>query len=127
MTYLERYIPLGANGEELEINVRYSLGGTSWFHGGVIKRGLKVDFTPVRRAAQNGWASKTTTLGDDRGRSFHIETLGRKSDKKGAALAAFVDAHIEALGAAASVQDWSGVNNILAGYTDPLAGAHSHS
>lgn len=104
-------------GETLEIQVRYRKDhGTSWYHGQPYKRGLVLDFTPVKIERYNGYASKTSLLGDDRGRIIFLEDLKRQSDKKGKAVAAFVEANIERIAAAGAAQDWSGVVAIIREY-----------
>ena len=110
--YFKQYAKLNET-EELEITVRYSLGGTSWFDGKLRPRGIKLGFTPIRRQEHNGYSTMTTTLMDDRGRSFHIKDLSRKSDKQGKLVATFVEQNIDAIAAAAVQQDWNGVAAIM--------------
>ena len=114
-TYFTHFAKLNDT-EELEIEVRYTLGGTSWFDGKPRPRGLKVMMTPCERSSSNGFASKTTMLGDDRGRSFHVVSLKRKSDKQGQSLAEYVTQHIDDIAAAGVVQDWQRVADILFAY-----------
>ena len=115
-TYFTHFAKLNET-EELEIEVRYSLGETnSWWDGKPRPRGLRVNMTPVRRKSHGDYTSKTMRLGDDRGRSFHIVDLKRKSPKQGERLAQFVEQRIEDIAAHAVVQDWQGVAEILVAY-----------
>jgi len=113
MKYFTHHHDLGGS-ERLEIQVRYRKDqGISWYHGQPYKRGLLVDFTPVTIEERNGYLSKTFKVGDGRGRILFIEELKRQSDKKGRALAAFVETHIDLIAAAAAQQDWNTVVAIL--------------
>lgn len=114
-TYFTHFAKLNET-EELEIEVCYNLGGMSWFDGKARPRGLKVMMTPCERYTSNGFTGKKTVLGDDRGRSFHVVDLKRKSDKQGQRLAEYVTQHIDDIAAAGVVQDWQGVGNILFAY-----------
>lgn len=103
--------------EELEITVDYTLGSShSWWDGKPRPRGLKVRMTPVKRWSENGFAGKQYVLGDDRGRSFHVVDLKRKSVKQGQRLAAFVEEHVESIASCGVTQDWQGVADILFSY-----------
>lgn len=114
--YFEQYTKLNET-EELEITVRYSMGGTSYFGGKHRRRGIKLEFTPVRRQQRNGYSTLTTTLMDDRGRSFHIKDLSRQSNKQGKLIAQFVEQNFDDIAAAAIQQDWDGVAAIMRNYT----------
>ena len=114
-TYFTHFAKLNET-EELEIEVRYNLGGTSWYDGKARPRGIKVMMTPCERVQRDGYMSKTTTLGDDCGRSFHVVDLKRLSQKQGERLAAYVAEHIDDLSAAGTQQDWQGVADILFAY-----------
>jgi hypothetical protein len=114
-SYLKKYAKLNET-EELQIDVRYSLGGTSWFDGKRRPRGIKLGFTPVRRQEHNGYSTLTTTLMDDRGRSFHIKDLSRQSNKQGKLIAQFVEQNFDEIAAAAVQQDWDGVAAIMRNY-----------
>ena len=114
-TYFTHYAKLNDT-EELEIEVRYNLGGMSWFDGKARPRGLKVMMIPVERYVSNGFTGKTMRLGDDRGRSFHVVDLKRKSDKQGQRLAEYVTQHIDDIAAAGVTQDWQGVADVLYQY-----------
>ena len=115
-TYFTHYAKLNDT-EELEIEVRYTLGTQySFWDGKPRPRGLKVSMTPVERSVSGGFASKTMRVGDDRGRSFHVVDLKRKSDKQGQRLAEYVTQHIDDIAAAGVTQDWQGVANILFTY-----------
>ena len=104
-------------GETLEIQVRYRKDhGVSWYDGHAYKRGLVLDFTPVKIARYNGYVSKTSLLGDDRGRIIFLEDLKRQSDKKGKAVAAFVEANIQRLAEAGAEQDWDRVITVMREY-----------
>lgn len=114
--YFKQYTKLTET-EELEITVRYTLGGTSYFDGKHRPRGIKLGFTPVRRQQHNGYSTLTTTLMDDRGCSFHIKDLSRKSDKQGKLIGQFVEQNFDDIAAAAIQQDWNGVAAIMRNYT----------
>jgi len=115
-TYFTHFAKLNDT-EELEIDVRYSLGTDyNWWDGKPRPRGLKVSVTPVKRVQHDGWMSKQTRLGDDRGRSFHVVDLKRKSAKQGERLAAYVEQHIDDIAAHSALQDWQGVADILRAY-----------
>ena len=115
-TYFTHFAKLNDT-EELEIEVRYTLGAqSSWWDGKPRPRGLKVSMTPVERSVSNGFASKTFKIGDDRGRSFHVVSLKRKSDKQGERLAKYVEHHIDDIAAAGVTQDWQGVADTLFAY-----------
>ena len=113
--YFKKYAKLNET-EELEIAVRYSLGGTSWFDGKLRPRGIKLGFTPVRRQKHDGYSTLTTTLMDDRGRSFHIKDLSRQSNKQGKMIAQFVEQNFDEIAAKAVQQDWDGVAAIMREY-----------
>ncbi len=116
MNYFTHNHDLGGS-ERLEIQVRYRKDqGVSWYHGQAYKRGLVVGFTPAVVEERNGYLSKTFKLGDERGRIIFVEELKRQSDKKGRALAAFVEAHIDLIAEAAARQDWNTVVAILRDY-----------
>ena len=101
-------------GETLEIQVRYRKDhGVSWYHGHAYKRGLVLDFTPVKIERCNGYLSKTAVLGDGQGRIIFLEELKRQSNKKGNAVADFVKANIDRIAEAGANQDWNGVINIM--------------
>jgi len=103
--------------EDLEIEVRYSLGEAySWWDGKPRPRGLKVSVTPCKITRHEGWTSTSMRLGDDRGRGFHVVDLKRKSDKQGRLLAEYVEQHIEDIAAASIQQDWPRVAEILRAY-----------
>lgn len=113
MYYYTHHVPLGED-ERLEINVRYRKDqGIGWFHGQPYKRGLLIDFTPVKVDDRNGVLCKTFVLGDDRGRIIFLEELKRQSDKKGREVAAFVAANIDRIAAAGVAQDWQQVASIM--------------
>lgn len=102
------------NGETLEIQVRYRKDkGVSWYHGQPYKRGLVLDFTPVKIDQRNGYLCKTHILGDERGRIIFLEELKRQSNKKGKEVAAFVEANIQRLAEAGAKQDWDRVITIM--------------
>ena len=108
-TYFTKYVPLNDSGEELEIEVRYTLGGQNFWSGGVIKRGLKLYITPVKRSQDDGCSWKQYRVGDDRGRQIHLLDLNRKSDKQGQRLAKIVETHIDAIAEGARRQEWHNV------------------
>jgi hypothetical protein len=113
MTYFKHMAELNDR-EQLEITLRYRKDhGVSWYHGQSYRRGLVLDFTPCEISLRNGYSSKTTRLGDDRGRIIFLEEWKRKSDKKGREVAAFVEANIDRLAAAGAQQDWDTVINIV--------------
>jgi|GEM_PF-6148797 len=115
-TYFTHFAKLNDT-EELEIEVRYTLGEqSSWWDGKPRPRGLKVSMTPVERSVSNGFASKSFKIGDDRGRSFHVVSLKRKSDKQGKRLAEFVEQNIDDIAAAGVQQNWHGVADVLYQY-----------
>jgi len=114
-TYFNHFAKLNDT-EELEIEVCYNLGGVSWFDGKPRPRGLKVMMTPCKRSSSGGFMSKQTTLGDNRGRAFHVVDLKRKSAKQGERLANYVEQHIDDIAAAGVTQDWQGVADILFAY-----------
>ena len=113
MKYYTTHVPLQGD-EQLEIQVRYRKeSGVSWYHGRQYKRGLVLDFTPVRITQGDGYQSKGYTLGDDRGRIIFLEDWKRQSDKKGQVVAAFVAANIDRIAEAAAAQDWDQVVEIM--------------
>jgi len=113
MTYFQKQIELNET-EHLEITLRYRKGhGVNWVWGSAYKRGLVLGFTPCTISRGNGFLSKTTRLGDDRGRTIFLEEWNRKSDKKGRAVADFIEANIDRIAAAGAAQDWDGVIKIV--------------
>ena len=115
-TYFTHFAKLNET-EELEIEVRYSLGTTQSFWDGKPRpRGLKVSITPVERKSHGGYTSKSTLIGDDRGRAFHVVDLKRKSAKQGQRLTQFVEQRVDDIAAHAVAQDWQGVADILFAY-----------
>jgi len=115
-TYFTYYAKLNDT-EELEIEVSYSLGDqSSWWDGKPRPRGLKVRMTPVTRYSSDGFSGKQFTIGDDRGRSFHVVDLKRRSDKQGERLAQYVKKHIDDIASAGVARDWQSVSSILFDY-----------
>jgi hypothetical protein len=113
MNYYTHHVPLEGD-ERLEIQVRYRKdSGISWFHGQPYKRGLLIDFTPVKIDDRNGMRCKTFIVGDKRGHIIFLEELKRQSDKKGREVAAFVAANIDRIAAAGIAQDWQQVAFIM--------------
>lgn len=112
-TYFNTYGPSLTEGEEVEMSVDYSRGGTSWFSGQHRPRGIRISFTPVKRAHTSYGMSKTSILGDDRGRAFVVRELNRVSDKQGREIADKVKPHAAELIAAAARQDWGDIHRQL--------------
>lgn len=79
------YQPL-SEGKELEIETRYTLGGTSYFTGQHSPRGIYVHLAPVERSTSTsgfGVVSRVL-LGslEETGYKIKLEELSRKSQKK---------------------------------------------
>ena len=101
-------------GTVLELSVDYRLGtASSWYDGSPRPRGLVFSVTPVRYKKYNGYSSKEFRIGDNRGRTFLVKELKRRSDKQGQQMAEKVSAVFDGLAAAAMAQNWSEVAGLL--------------
>ena len=113
MRYLTHHVEM-SDGLQLEIELRYRKNrGTSWYTGQEQRRGLVLDFTPVRIAAGDGYRTKTYTLGDNRGQILFLEEWARQSDRRGREMAAVVEARIDRIAAAALAREWQRIFAIL--------------
>jgi hypothetical protein len=113
MRYFTRHIPLEGS-EELEVVLRYRKdSGVSWISGNAYRRGLVLDFAPCTRGGGEGYVTRTYTFGDGRGGLFFLEEWARKTDKRGRAVAAFIEANVDRMAPFAIAQDWNGVRRIL--------------
>ena len=119
--YMKAYLPYpNASGEEMQIEVYYSLGGMNYWSGKVDPRGLWLSFTPVRRSkSRTGLSSVTSRVGDPRGKRFLLKEMKRKNAKQGFAVANQIKGNVFAMGNAAVIGDWDVVKALALKALDP--------
>lgn len=102
----------------MNVEVRHSNGGISWFDGKSRKRGLAVAFqTQDIETTATGFESRSFMMfGDAPSMSFHVTTLERRTPKAAAALVDFVKPRAAQLAKLAMQKDWPAIDAILCGF-----------
>ena len=87
-------------GNVIESSVYYTKGGSCFFSGGQIRRGIFIDFSPTKIEKRDGYSTRTIELFGGKGIKFFVLPLKAGNAKRLQLVADFFAPHIATLAAA---------------------------
>jgi hypothetical protein len=101
-------------GSVIESSVYYTKGGSNYFSGSQVRRGVFIDFNPTKIEKRDGYSTRTIELFSGKGIKFFVLPLKAGNAKRLQLVADFFSPHIAALAAEYATDPQSTIKKVSA-------------